>query len=433
MKGDTSPLSSEQALDDYFSALLSLEEPQEQQDDNEDLSLELSELESESCTIETRELDSSAGESAPLDENHCDDPDDESLASCDAVLSYEAVSSYKALPQEASSQESLPDEEWSTEADQLNDIQETAEPQKESSFESGAELANDIESDPYLAQRQLMNTQPLAQTELAEIDQLPDLDNLEKLFSGLQAQIDSEVDIAEVQIDTAVATIVEPDVDEAEQEIQAWDIEFENQVEQQSTVFEASSTVALNPEPDTKDPLESADIEPEAVSVSELSEGNGGAKVWQNGERDQAFQVLYFDVNGVTFAVPLDELGGIHQLTSLSHLIGRPAWYLGLQTSRDDKLDVVDTAMWAMSDVLTGEEYKDAYEYVVMLGESQWGLACTALKGTEMLTSDKIRWRETAGKRPWLAGMVKEQMCALVHVSELIGMLNAGLDVKSVQ
>jgi purine-binding chemotaxis protein CheW len=46
---------------------------------------------------------------------------------------------------------------------------------------------------------------------------------------------------------------------------------------------------------------------------------------------------------------------------------------------------------------------------------------------------DKVRWREQAGKRPWLAGMVKEKMCALIHVHALIGMLNAGLDVKSLK
>ncbi len=30
-----------------------------------------------------------------------------------------------------------------------------------------------------------------------------------------------------------------------------------------------------------------------------------------------------------------------------------------------------------------------------------------------------------------LAGMVKEKMCALIHVEALITMLNAGLDVKA--
>ncbi|TNF14449.1 MAG: chemotaxis protein CheW, partial [Vibrionaceae bacterium] len=101
------------------------------------------------------------------------------------------------------------------------------------------------------------------------------------------------------------------------------------------------------------------------------------------------------------------------------------------QTNRDAQLDVVDTAKWVMAEKLRDDSYKADYQYIVMLGESMWGLACTKLLGTELLNSEKVRWREQVGKRPWLAGMVKEKMCALVHVEALIAMLNAGLDVKA--
>ncbi|MGF1699386.1 chemotaxis protein CheW [Photobacterium makurazakiensis] len=142
------------------------------------------------------------------------------------------------------------------------------------------------------------------------------------------------------------------------------------------------------------------------------------------------FQALFFDVNGVTFAVPLAELGGIHQLGDVNHLLGRPPWYLGLMTSREHQLNVVDTARWVMPEKLNDDEHREQYRYLVMLGDSRWGLACNTLQGTETLTEHSVRWREKAGKRPWLAGMVKEKMCALIHVSELISMLNAGLDVR---
>ncbi len=84
-----------------------------------------------------------------------------------------------------------------------------------------------------------------------------------------------------------------------------------------------------------------------------------------------------------------------------------------------------------MSERLTSDEYKAEYAYIVMLGLSSWGLAATELKGTELLSTEKVRWREHSGKRPWLAGMVKEKMCALIHVEALIKMLEAGLDVKA--
>lgn len=104
-----------------------------------------------------------------------------------------------------------------------------------------------------------------------------------------------------------------------------------------------------------------------------------------------------------------------------------------LLTSRELQHDVVDTARWVMPEKLSSDEHKENYRYIVMLGESKWGLACDKLHGTETLTKQSIRWREKVGKRPWLAGMVKEKMCALIHVEELIKMLNAGLDVKGIQ
>ncbi len=225
-----------------------------------------------------------------------------------------------------------------------------------------------------------------------------------------------------------------------EEEIQEWDVEVlaepEPQIAEPSIEVEPPVVEVEPAEPEIVPVIEPTfDVEQvqEVETAVELETQAGGhlAATWESTQRDQDFQVLYFDVNGVTFAVPLDELGGIHQLAELSHLIGRPDWYLGLQTSREAQLDVVDTAKWVMADKLADDSYKEEYQYIVMLGESMWGLASTQLMGTELLNTDMVRWRETAGKRPWLAGMVKEKMCALIHVEALITMLNAGLDVKA--
>ena len=64
-----------------------------------------------------------------------------------------------------------------------------------------------------------------------------------------------------------------------------------------------------------------------------------------------------------------------------------------------------------------------------MLGESQWGIECHTLIGTETLRYDQIKWRDKPGKRPWLAGMVKEKMCALLHVQELLTLLQQGVNI----
>lgn len=140
------------------------------------------------------------------------------------------------------------------------------------------------------------------------------------------------------------------------------------------------------------------------------------------------FQVLLFVVAGMTLAVPLTELGGIHEIESVNPLFGKPAWFKGVLLHRDEKYNVVDTARWVMSEK-SAEKLAEStkYQYLIVLGESGWGLGCESLVATETLLPDEVKWRNVEGSRPWLSGMVKKKMCALVNVQQLINMLNQGL------
>lgn len=143
---------------------------------------------------------------------------------------------------------------------------------------------------------------------------------------------------------------------------------------------------------------------------------------------EKEFQVLLFEVAGMTLAVPLTELGGIHQLESINPLFGKPNWFKGVLIHRDEKYNVVDTAKWVMpqnSVEKLAETIK--YQYLIVLGDSGWGLSCERLINTETLLPDEVKWRNVEGSRPWLSGMVKKRMCALVNVQQMINMLNQGL------
>lgn len=143
---------------------------------------------------------------------------------------------------------------------------------------------------------------------------------------------------------------------------------------------------------------------------------------------DEHFQALFFQVAGLTLAVPLITLGGIHRLDKISTLVGKPAWFKGVMLHREEKISVVDTAMWVMPEKYDQKLAETLnYQYLIMLGDSLWGLASDKLINTVTLTKDEVKWRKSGGKRPWLAGMVKERMCALVDVYQLITMLNNGL------
>lgn len=339
-----SSLSSEQALDDYFSALL------EEGIDGDEQELEVQE--------------------AALSVVPDQEPELESLELEPLVQSVDEKSYYQ-----------FPTEE--IEVPKLDDVERLL--------------------------KQLESTNPVAELELEEV--------MEQNTANI-AQVQTKPQVEEIQEwdveEPAVEVVTEPEV-VAEQVIELPEVEVvEPQVEIEQPQVDVEEDIAVEAEPEL-----------------ETQAGDSGIGVWQSTQRETDFQVLYFDVNGVTFAVPLDELGGIHRIAEMNHLIGRPDWYLGLQTSREAQLDVVDTAKWVMAEKLLDDSYKENYQYIVMLGESMWGLASTELKGTESLNPNMVRWRETAGKRPWLAGMVTEKMCALIHVEALIAMLNAGLDVKA--
>ncbi|ENM5854623.1 chemotaxis protein CheW [Vibrio mimicus] len=274
----------------------------------------------------------------------------------------------------------------------------------------------------------------------AEVEELelPNLEDVQRLLSQLESSNPvADLDLEQIlEENTAKIARVEPVVQPTTvvEEIQEWQIESDY-VEPEIAIEEEIEPAYVEAEPEVD--IAVAEVVPEDVAETsvtpETQAGQSKLGTWTNTIREKDFQVLYFDVNGVTFAVPLDELGGIHRMSTLNHLIGRPPWYLGLQTNRDSQLDVVDTAKWVMAEKLHDDSYKQAYQYIVMLGESAWGLASTQLMGTELLSTEKVRWREQVGKRPWLAGMVKEKMCALIHVQALVAMLNAGLDVKALE
>ena len=323
-------------------------------------------------------------------------------------------------------------------------LEESDDLEDRQALEESARLKVVSEPDP---QAQPVEEKSYLKRPTEEIE-VPNLEDVERLLEQLETSNPvAELDLEDTMVQNT-ADIAQPKSFDEIEEIQEWNIvepKVEVDVQPEAEIEVADSLSAPSHEYESVSP----EIEPEIAASTSLGDneesdtdsqadieletqaGDGELGTWKSTERNLDFQVLYFDVNSVTFAVPLDELGGIHKIAELNHLIGRPDWYLGLQTSRQSQLDVVDTAKWVMPEKLSNDEHKEKYQYIVMLGESAWGLASTKLMGTESLEPGMIRWRKTAGKRPWLAGMVKEKMCALIHVEALTAMLNAGLDVKA--
>jgi purine-binding chemotaxis protein CheW len=177
--------------------------------------------------------------------------------------------------------------------------------------------------------------------------------------------------------------------------------------------------------------IEQVDKEIQSEVEIEISKAENSAPLSLQDSLDERFQALFFEVAGLTLAVPLIELGGIHKITKIAPLIGKPVWFMGVMIKNQDKFNVVDSARWVMP-----EKYDTAlaenlnYRFLINLGKTPWGLTCENLVDTVELSKSDVKWRKNSVKRPWLAGMVKEKMCALINVSELVDMLQSGLNSK---
>lgn len=137
----------------------------------------------------------------------------------------------------------------------------------------------------------------------------------------------------------------------------------------------------------------------------------------------QPFECLIFRVAGLQMAVPLVLLGAIHRIDSpVRPMPGSPSWYMGILPGLGQNLRVVDSAEWIMAGRVP-EGTREQYRFIIRLDDSDWGLACDDVAQSFTLKPDEVRWRTSRSKRPWLAGTVISQMCALIDVKTMADLL----------
>jgi purine-binding chemotaxis protein CheW len=166
----------------------------------------------------------------------------------------------------------------------------------------------------------------------------------------------------------------------------------------------------------------------EAALVDEIDESQQAQQTFvprewlANGRPEWAqgrFECLMFSVGGLSLAVPLIELGNISPLTDeLTPLFGQIDWFMGLLPTRNGKLRTVDTAKIVMP-----ERYQDSlrekYRFVISIAGMDWGLAVDDVSTAISLSPEDVKWRSQRSKRPWLAGTLVAQMCAVLDIQQL--------------
>ncbi len=165
----------------------------------------------------------------------------------------------------------------------------------------------------------------------------------------------------------------------------------------------------------------------ETESVNDLSFSAGGGTpvdtMTLNWRSSQGIDCLIFKVAGLKLAIPLPLLGGVFNVTDkVTPLFGQASWSLGVWQGEMGKLTIIDSAQLIMPE--RGLSLGDTgYDFFIQLDRSPWALACQEICDTVTLVHDSIKWRGETSKRPWLAGTVISEMCALIDVPGLMQLL----------
>lgn len=161
----------------------------------------------------------------------------------------------------------------------------------------------------------------------------------------------------------------------------------------------------------------------EIAQVAEIEDISGirNSKISLKDHLDERFQVLLCEVAGLVLALPLVELGGIHTLTKVSPIVGKPPWFMGLLIKGENTYQCIDTARCIIPERYTNELQASLdYKFAIQLGKSPYVLCCEQISMTMTLDKSDIKWRGESTKRAWSAGVLKDKMCALVDGARMV-------------
>lgn len=289
-------------------------------------------------------------------------------------------------------------------------------------FAATAKAGNYQTPESRSVRKTLSELQPFAEPEPTQTREQKQ--KLEKLLQTVRTQllIAAPVDVkTEQYLETKPHLETEPPTQVVFQadlnEIQDWVIE-------NTTAFaEPSVTEPIVPEPIVAEPIV---IEERSIAAELETYQLEGVEWLENGRPQWAqarFDVLLFQVSGLTLAVPLISLGQIQPITEeLTPLFGQADWFMGFQLTPRGKISTVNTAKFVMPERYD-ENFVKTAKYVVSINGVPWGLAVDSVNQPISLYPEDVKWRTDRSKRPWLAGMVKEHMCALLDIPRIGQML----------
>ena len=135
------------------------------------------------------------------------------------------------------------------------------------------------------------------------------------------------------------------------------------------------------------------------------------------------FQALFFKVEHLILAAPLTDLSRTIKIDRKPGKIpGQPSWFLGLLDENDSRIGVLDTGQLIFGKLRGSQRDLEAnpFKSILITQDKRWGLACDEILSIGKLKPDKVRWRTSRQKKPWLIGTVIEELTAIIDLQELV-------------
>lgn len=129
-------------------------------------------------------------------------------------------------------------------------------------------------------------------------------------------------------------------------------------------------------------------------------------------------------LGGLTLGIPTQAIAevvtGAAQWTPASAV---RTGVLGSYSGTSGTYTVVDTAALLVPG--SALQTTAAGKCAVLLAGQRWALACDSIGARITPDPAQVNWRGAQGKRPWLAGTLREPTCALLDIPELLRLLGA--------
>ncbi|MCQ8104983.1 chemotaxis protein CheW [Methylomonas sp. SURF-2] len=135
------------------------------------------------------------------------------------------------------------------------------------------------------------------------------------------------------------------------------------------------------------------------------------------------FQALFFKVEHLILATPLTELSRTIKIDRKPGKIpGQPSWFMGLLDENDSRIGVLDTGQLLFGKLRGSQRDLETnpFKSILITRDKRWGLACDEILSIGKLMPDKVRWRTSRQRKPWLIGTVIEELTAIIDLQELV-------------